>query len=305
MNTTIGLTLDPLTLLRASGSDAREFLQGQLSSDLRRLGPQTAQLSTYNSPKGRMLAVLHLMEDADTVLLELHASIAAAVLKRLRMFVMRSKVVLDEVGPSLRQIGLIGPEAPSALASIGLSAPEPALACRRHDGGLIVLRRHGAIPRFSLLGPTAAIDAAAQALQSHRGLQWNAPFDTWRRAQIEAGEAVVVSATSDHFVPQMANLDRLGGIAFDKGCYTGQEIVARLHYLGNLKRRLFVCDIDGAAPLPGDDILLDGNTVGEIVDAVADDRRAVASAVLQLEHAQAAGLQLRDGTPLRPRPSQV
>jgi folate-binding protein YgfZ len=304
MNTTIGLPLDSLTLLRASGAEVRDFLQGQLSSDLRKLDPTTAQISSYNSPKGRMLAVLHLIDDTDSILIELHASIAAAVLKRLRMFVLRSKVTLDEAGPSLRGFGLIGPEAAAVLNALGLTAAKHALGCSRNDAGLCALRRHGTIPRYSVIGPAAAIEIAAQTLRDRCGLSLDAPFDAWRRAQIEAGEPVVVTATSDHFVPQMANLDRLGGIAFDKGCYTGQEIVARLHYLGNLKRRLFVCAIDGITPQPGDDVLLGDSGVGEIVDAVGDGRHAIASAVLQIEHAEATGLRLRDGSSLRARPPQ-
>ncbi|TJY63084.1 folate-binding protein YgfZ [Sinimarinibacterium sp. CAU 1509] len=301
MNTTIGLPLDELTLLRASGADAREFLQGQLSSDLRKLSPQAAQISSYNSPKGRMLAVLHLIQDEESVLIELHASIASAVIGRLRMFVLRSRVTLDEPGPALRSIGLIGPDAASALAALGLSTPDAAMACSRNGDGLCALRRHGATPRYSVVGPGAAVEAAAQTLSRSCTLNLDAPFEVWRRAQIEAGEPVVVTATSDHFVPQMANLDQLGGIAFDKGCYTGQEIVARLHYLGNLKRRLFVCDLDGAAPQAGDDVLSGDSTVGEIVDAVGDGHSAIASAVLQLEHVAAQDLRLRSGASLRPR----
>ncbi len=303
MNTTIGLPLDELVLLRASGADARDFLQGQLSSDLRKLNSQTAQISSYNSPKGRMLAVLHLIENADGILIELHASVAAAVLKRLRMFVLRSRVTLNEPDPTLRSLGLIGPDAASALSLLGLHAPESALACSRNSDGLCALRRHGTTPRYSVVGTATAIDSAERTLRQHGSLTWNTSCDAWRRAQIEAGEPVVVTATSDHFVPQMANLDQLGGIAFDKGCYTGQEIVARLHYLGNLKRRLFVCDIGGATPLAGDDVLSGDSTVGEIIDAVGDGNSALASAVLQLEHIGHSGLRLRNGASLSPRGS--
>ncbi|MFT4047916.1 MAG: hypothetical protein QM661_14655, partial [Solimonas sp.] len=126
----------------------------------------------------------------------------------------------------------------------------------------------------------------------------------WRRADIESGVPVVFMETRDHFVAQMANLDLLGGISFNKGCYTGQEIVARLHYLGQLKRRLFVARIDGAPPAPGSDVLAageanaSGQAVGEIVDAVADGDGALASVVLQLG-ARDAPLRDAGGHPLR------
>jgi tRNA-modifying protein YgfZ len=218
--------------LRVTGPDAESFLQGQLSSDVR---PQGASWSSYNSPKGRMLAVLRLTRSADAFELRLPQDLLDPVSRRLRMFVLRSKVVLT----------------PSAAASAGA--------------------------------------AVAQAD---------------RRALIEAGVPVVVPATQDHWVAQMANLDRIGGISFDKGCYTGQEVVARLHYLGNLKKRMFRVQGSGAPPAPGTPIhegLGDGQSVGDIVDAVdSGGGRFVASAVLQIAHAESSGLRVADAPLDRP-----
>ena len=274
------------------------FLQGQLSSDLRQLRPARAQISSYNSPKGRMLAVLHLIADGDAILVELHRSILEATLKRLRMFVLRSKLTIVDASSDVRALGLIGETAAQTLAAAGLPVPASALDCVRDDArGLIVLRRLGDIPRYSVIGPAAAIDAMTATLGE------TAPFDGWRRADIEAGVPVVYPQTADHFVPQMANLDLFDGIGFEKGCYTGQEIVARLHYLGQLKRRLFVCHIDGAAPAPapGDDVVSGEPpaAAGEIVDAVVSEGAAIASVVLQLSHRDSADLRLADGRAVR------
>lgn len=296
MNHATAIPFSDLGFLRIEGADAVSFLQGQLSSDLRRLSAARAQISSYNSPKGRMLAVLHLIADGDAVLVELHRSILDATLKRLRMFVLRSKLTITDLSGDVRTLGLIGETAAQTLAGAGLPVPTAPLDCARDDArGLIVLRRLGELPRYSLIGPQAAIDAAAATLGE------TATFDAWRRADIEAGVPVVYPQTADHFVPQMANLDLLDGIGFDKGCYTGQEIVARLHYLGQLKRRMFVCRIDGAAPASGDDVVSGepAAAAGEIVDAVSSDGVTIASVVLQLSHRESTDLRLADGRAVR------
>ncbi len=282
--------------LRVGGDDADAFLQGQLSNDVRRLSEHQAQLSSYNSPKGRMLAVLTLLRAGDDILIELHRAIADATLARLKLFVLRSKVTLARAD-DLDALAVIGDDAAALLASLRLPAPQAPLQCARDARGIAVVRRLGARPRYSLVASRETIAALRPqipaSLRQAEGTQW-------RRADIEGGIPLVLPETRDHFVAQMANLDLLDGISFSKGCYTGQEIVARLHYLGQLKRRLFVARIDGPPPAPGSDVLAAGETqaVGEIIDAVADDHGALASVVLQLG-AREAALRLGDGTALR------
>ncbi|MEK6805569.1 MAG: folate-binding protein [Pseudomonadota bacterium] len=213
--------LDFLGALRVTGADADVFLQGQLSNDIRKLTPELGQLSSYNSPKGRMLAALHLQRDALGICIELHRSVLESVQKRLRMFVLRSKVAFSpESEPAL---GVMGTGAAVFLRDRGLPVPETPLACATANG-MTVMRRIGAAPRFSIQGAV--------------GWTINGIEDDWKRADIEAGVPTIYPQTQDHFVPQWCNLDQLGGISFDKGCYTGQEIVARIHYLGEVKRRM-------------------------------------------------------------------
>jgi len=273
-----------LSWLRIRGDDADSFLQGQLSNDLRKLTAQEAQLSSYNSPKGRMLAVLFLVRAGTDILIELPRSIADATLARLKMFVLRSKVTIAKAD-DLDALALIGDDAPATLAAHGLPVPDTARQCRQSASALIVVRRLGSPARFTLIGPRDAI-AALRAQLPHA----MDAADGWRRADIESGIPVVLPETRDHFVAQMANLDLLGGISFDKGCYTGQEIVARLHYLGQLKRRMFVARIDGPVPPSGSAVHADGDSqaTGEIVDAVADRDGALATVVLQLAARDAA-----------------
>lgn len=284
--------------VRVRGADATEFLQGQLSNDVRRLGTERAQLSSYNSPKGRMLAVLTLLSQPEGVDLELHASVAESVAKRLRMFVLRSKVTLTACDDS--SVGLVGTAAADALRAAGLPVPAAELELARAGDDLRILRRIGSQARYSLHGPAAVLESC---LSRFPASVWQ-PEVEWSRSRILAGEPVVVAATQDHFVPQMANLDRLGGISFDKGCYTGQEIVARLHYLGQLKRRLFLCRGRGDAPAAGTDVLVQGQeqAVGEIVEAAAEGDGFVASVVLQLAQAGSDDLHVAGIALSRPLP---
>jgi len=273
-----------LATLRASGPDSDEFLQGQLSYDLRQLAAGRAQLAAYSSPKGRVLAVCRLRRGDDgSVLIDVSRRLAEPLLKRLRMFVLRAKVRLD-VEPELGGLGVAGDAAADSLGTLGLPLPAAAGELAATDA-LQILREPGSRPRYALLGPEPALAALWPALAA-RALP--AGTDAWRLLDIDAGLPVVYPETQDHFVAQMLNLDQLGAISFDKGCYTGQEVIARLHYLGQLKRRLFRLRTDGASSAaPGTPVVdVDGAGVGEVVDSAADgDGRLALTAVLQLSGA--------------------
>lgn len=261
------LRLQQQGLILARGEDAVSFLQGQLSNDVRLLSETRAQISSYNTPKGRMLAVLHLFRHSDGIAIEVHRGVLESVLKRLRMFVLRSKVRLEDASTALPSLGLWGAEAPQTLERLGLPAPTSVLERAEHNG-VTVLRRQGETPRFTL----HASPAVLATLES----QWgeSATENDWALAEIDAGVPTIHPETQDRFVPQWCNLDRLGGISFDKGCYTGQEIVARIHYLGEVKRRMHVVSPPAALP-PGAD-----SEQGEVViSAVRPDGALLALAV--------------------------
>ena len=287
------ISLHPLShlgFILAQGVDADAFLQGQLSNDIRLVTAHRAQLSSYNSPKGRMLAVLHLTRTDHGVLLQLERSVLEATLKRLKMFVLRAKVTLTDVSDEITALGISGAEAAQGLVTAGLPVPADINDCSHHDA-LSVIRHHGNIPRYSIHGPAAAVTELRNKFPAQIPL---ADADGWRRLEILAGVPAVFSQTSDHFVPQMANLDQLGGISFSKGCYTGQEIVARLHYLGNLKRRMFYCRTEATGIEPGASVH-DANSeqaVGEVVQVATAYDGCLLSVVLQLTHAQSDQLRL-------------
>jgi folate-binding protein YgfZ len=259
------LPLRQLGTIRASGADAESFLQNQLSNDLRALGPARAQLASYNSPKGRVLALFTLFRSGGNIFLETRGEILATTLKRLRMYVLRSKLSLEDASQSLPALGLAGPEAARLLGAAGLPAPPADWDCAS-AGEALVLRRPGRLPRWSVHAPPAHLQAIWDALQGRAQPVGSA---AWRLLDIRAGLPSIRPETADQFVAQMLNLDRLGAISFTKGCYPGQEIVARLHYLGNLKRRLFSGVSKDAEPLPGAPVFAAGaeQSCGTITDS--------------------------------------
>ena len=276
------LPLPNLGLICASGSEARSFLQGQLTHDAALLTPQQGQLSGYCSPKGRLLAVFTVaMPEADTFYLSLPAPLVAPTLKRLKLFVLRSKLVLEDASATLPASGLLGEGAVAALQQLGLPAPETPYATASAQG-ITVQRLAGALPRFLLRGDARALASLPQARE-----------EDWAAAEVTAGTPQVQAETLDLFVPQTIDLDLAGGLSFTKGCYPGQEIVARVHYLGRLKARLHRSSCEFPA-LPGTAVYAadgDGQSVGEVVFATAP------GLLLTLKLTHTGSTQLRLGTP--------
>ncbi len=276
--------LDHLCVIRVSGSDAESFLHGQLTNDLKSLSPGQIQLQGYCSPKGRLLALMHLTLDNDDILLVVPDAIVEPLLKRLRMFVMRAKVVF-EVDTEVAVMGV------SDTTGYPATAPLP----------LLELDDKGAA--FVLVAQSQLAEAeTALATQYDKGDALN-----WAASRLLAGEPQVHPSSQDKFVPQMVNLDRLGGLSFSKGCYPGQEIVARTRYLGKVKRRMHVFqtapNLDAE---PGTGVYAAGKerAVGELVELLpAGDKASVASAVIRLEHAgEKLHLGSADGPTLQPIP---
>jgi folate-binding protein YgfZ len=265
-------------LLRVSGEDAASFLQGQTTCDVHALAQGAAGIGALCTPKGRVFASFRLLRTEQGFYLLLVAELAAAVCKRLKMYVLRSKVMLEDLTPSFGLLGLIGAGVDAVLADAGLPVPpEPATGRELEDGFVL-----------SVAAGRALVAAAPDALSRFR--PWRekqlpgASDNLWRLKEIEAGYPDVAAAISEEFLPQMLNLDILGGIGFKKGCYTGQEIVTRTHYLGQVKRRMFrlTCAHEGIELLPGTPIVAaldaDVKNAGQIVTAAA--ATAVLSEVL-------------------------
>ena len=282
--------LSRLGLIVVSGTDAERFLQGQLTNDLRQVTEDRAQPSGWCNPKGRLLASFQLLRRDQDYVLQLPAELLEPVLKRLRLFVLRSQVKLDQAGGRWPRIGIAGPDAPDLLVRSLGTPPEQDWGLARIGDLSLVRLPGGGLPRFEILGPAAPLANLwlRLAVDAQPGC-----WDDWALLDIRAGLATILPATVEAFVPQMVHLDQIGGVSFTKGCYSGQEVVARLHYLGKAKRGLFRARlVADRRPLAGD-LLHDpaGATVGQVVDArpTAPDRHELLL-VADIGAAEAGGL---------------
>lgn len=261
--------LSHLALLRAQGAEAEGFLQGQLSNDIRLVTNSHSQLSAYCNPKGRMLAIFRIFKYDDAYLLQLPAALAEATLKRLGMFILRAKVTLATADPGLISFGIAGPNAARHLQELWGPVPAQVDDCRS-DATLTVIRLPGVTPRFQLIGPVSTIGPLWERLKS---VATPVSPQVWRWLDIQAGVPSILPGTVEEFVPQMTNLDLVGGVNFKKGCYPGQEIVARMHYLGRLKQRMVGAHVASITPpLPGAPVFapnFPGQSAGTVVDAQA------------------------------------
>jgi folate-binding protein YgfZ len=274
--------LNGLGLLSCEGDDARSFLHAQLTSDVAGLGAHEARRAGWCSAKGRLMATMLVVPHGGGFLLQLSRDLAPAVARRLAMFVLRAKVKLADASGAWVQFGVWGPGAARRLAELGLETPHDVLACAVTDAGTVV---RIAAERFLLLAPAA--DQARLV-----GELADAGEEAWDLQDIRDGLPRVVHATQEHFVPQMVNLERLGAVDFHKGCYPGQEIVARTQYRGVLKRRMVRARV--AAPAsPGDELFaedLAGQPAGVVVNAAAaPEGGSELLAVLQISTIESAG----------------
>lgn len=221
-------------VIRAHGEEAAKFLHTQLTQDIALQTPAQARLAGYCSAKGRLLAtMLALKQGPDEVLLAMPAELLPQTLKRLSMFVLRAKCKLTDASAELAVWGLAGA---AAGAWLGAAAPSEVWGIARRET-LAAARLPGVDERWLALQP---VDAAAPALPTLDPADWQ-----WLEA--EAGLAWVRGATVEQFVPQMLNLELLGGVNFQKGCYPGQEVVARSQYRGTIKRRTLLFAVDAPA----------------------------------------------------------
>ena len=250
--------LTQLGLIMVSGPQAREYLQGQVTADLQKLTAEREQLACCNSPQGRAQAVFWLMERDDGIALLLPASMVDNTVARLRKYVLRAKAKIEPAA-HLR-VGSIPRDQLPAEVTLATSN------CEVNGVNYFTLPGQDDV---MLLG---AFDASDNAAREH----------DWKLAQLRAGLPQVYPETHEAFVAQMLNIDLLGGISFEKGCYTGQEIIARAHFRGAVKRRMFLFRSDAPPPAPGTRILAGDHHAGDVVDAAATDTGCELLAVISL-----------------------
>ena len=286
--------LGHLGVISVHGKDAADFLQGQFSNDVREVDEGHSQLSAYCTPKGRILGLFRLFRRGDTYYLRLPLDTLDAVLDRLRRYVLRAEVTLEDATDNFIRIGVSGKEAAEEMSAVIDRLPEQAgTALRTED--FSVLRVPGVHPRFEVYA--LSYDAARRLWDTLNVRGAPVGLAAWQLTEIQAGLPNVYASTAELFIPQMINLQLIDGVNFRKGCYPGQEIVARTQYLGALKRRMYAGHIAAdTPPSPGDALYsADDSTqaAGQLVDAQPHpDGGYAALAVIQTSAAEADALHL-------------
>ncbi|WP_285417039.1 folate-binding protein YgfZ [Pseudomonas sp. efr-133-TYG-5] len=274
-------TLSHEGVLAVRGADAGKFLQGQLTCNINYLSDTRASLGARCTQKGRMQSSFRILFEGDGVLLAMASELLEPQLADLKKYAVFSKSKLTDESAAWVRFGL--EHADAALASLGLDLPAETDSLVRHEG-LIAIRVSA--DRAELWAPAAQADGvkAQLAAQLREG-----ELNQWLLGQIRAGIGQVMPATRELFIPQMLNLQAVGGVSFKKGCYTGQEIVARMQYLGKLKRRLYRVQLDGGElPEPGTALFAPSHnsSIGEVVLAARGEEKIELLAVLQAEAAE-------------------
>ena len=258
MNASASLHDPAMEVVRVHGPDAARFLHAQFTNDVAAMPPGGAELGAWCSPRGRVRHLFWIVRRAGETCFDLAAprGEGADLALRLRTFILRAKVVAERAAD--RVIGAAGPEAAALIGGWAGGVPAPGRAVESR--GRVAFRPPGGPVRFLAFGPDPPGGAP------------DGPDARWRRLEIASGIAWIDDATRESFLPQMLDLDRLGAVSFDKGCYPGQEVVARAHYLGRVKRRLYRGRVGtGPRPVPGDRIRAGDAGVGSIVASAPDE----------------------------------
>jgi folate-binding protein YgfZ len=281
--------LSHLGVIEISGDDASSFLQGQFTSDITQLREQQSQFSAWCNPQGRVIANFLIIRDAERYLLLLPAELLHKICQRLKMFVLRSKVTITDKTGEYSCAGLHGEQAIAALDAY----------LQRHTPVNVVCT--ALTNRHILIGMPTAIEPLLTGL-SVTGIAL-LDYPTWQRLDVEYGIPWILTETSEQVLPQELNLDNTGGLSYNKGCYPGQEIIARLHFRGQVKRRLFAAQLTSATmPTPGSKLSVgpESASSGIIINSARDsDEMVRILAVVNTEHAGTKTLLTEQGDTLQ------
>jgi folate-binding protein YgfZ len=280
-------TLSHEGVLAVRGADASKFLQGQLTCNLDYLSDTRASLGARCTQKGRMQSSFRILLEGDGVLMAMARELLEPQLADLKKYAVFSKSKLTDESAAWVRFGI--EQGDTALASLGLGLPAEIDSVVRNDG-LIAIRVSP--DRVELW---VAADQADTLKGKLSALLAEGELNQWLLGQVRAGIGQVMPTTRELFIPQMLNLQAVGGVSFKKGCYTGQEIVARMQYLGKLKRRLYRLQLDaGELPEPGTPLFspTHGSAIGEVVLAARAGQNIELLAVLQAEAVEGGDIHL-------------
>ncbi|QPK63273.1 folate-binding protein YgfZ [Methylomonas sp. LL1] len=246
--------LEHLAAIEVTGEDASPFLQGQLTCNINEITDTKASIAAFCNPKGRVISTLLIIKTQPGYILLLPRSLSEKVLTKLRIYVLRSKVHLTDKNDLLMLWGLYRPDPME-----GFSLPDVDFHCSSNET-LICIKLPSPAPRFLCITPAQAGPHPFAENFNHGSC------DEWRYGDISAGLPWFEAEQSEQYIPQMLTIDQLGGVSFDKGCYTGQEIVARTHYLGKAKRHLFLAECNRCLRQASDFAVKDAETQEKLGD---------------------------------------
>lgn len=289
---TVLVPLTQLGLLEATGEDSKAFLHGQLTSDINHLAEGSVQHASWCSAKGRMQASFLVFRNGENYRLILASDLQEATQKRLQMFVLRAKVKFSNLSESTVLLGIAGPQAEEALNDACLPCPAAPLGIAQQAGNTVICLDTN---RFIVI---ADENTQSQLWKKLSAKARPAGVPAWRWLDVQAAFPLVTLATKEEFVPQMADFEKIGGVSFQKGCYPGQEIVARTQYLGKVKRHLY--RVASTTSLKAGDALYSPDNLeqacGMVMSAAPSPNGGFeALAVIQSEHAGNAHLGNREG----------
>jgi folate-binding protein YgfZ len=271
-------------IIKVHGVDAEDFLQHQFTNDISRVTEDSHQLSAWCNPKGRVLATFRIFKRGNNYYLTVSSDLIEMILKKLRMFVMRSDVTIEDISKSLIHFGYAGERAEADLQTLLGKETIPTQPNQTlQQKSLSILRLPGTVPRFEVFGE---LEDAKDFWERCNVRAAPVSSNGWDYLNIVAGLPVVCEASSAAWIPQMLNLQVIDGVDFQKGCYPGQEIVARLKYLGKNKRRMYRIEINSSElPKIGQKIYAEGESAyaGKILTTVINPSRKVeALAVIKI-----------------------
>jgi folate-binding protein YgfZ len=259
------IILDKTSTIKVEGDDRVQFLQGQLTQDINLISQNKALYAGFCNSKGRMLAFMLCYLNHESIHIQIDSSIQEFILQKLKMYILRSKVSLKLANETFLCIGFIGSK---ALPTKNIQPPKNYLDIIHSDD--IMIMRLGKDDRYQLMGETSKVN---EFMKLNFSEYLSMSFDDWNNLNILDGIPDIYPTTQEAFIPQSLNMDLIEGINFKKGCYTGQEIVARTHYLGKVKRRMYRAFLKSRADLiPGDLILNNkGEEIGQLVRAANEN----------------------------------
>jgi len=308
MKNTFYCPLQEFGSLSLSGQDARTFLQGQVTCDVTHVSSTQGQAGAYCTPKGNVIANFDLLDFDATLMLHMPLSMVDSVKNAMAKYIVFSKAELTNSTDQWQRIALWGDQATDCLTLLEATIPDVRHSVSNFDGGF-VWANNSATNEYIIYCNAQASDRVMGLLQDNASL---ADESVWQALQISQGLAYVCAETTDSYVPQMLNLQATGAINFKKGCYTGQEIVARMQYLGKLKRHLFIGQVTTTSPLEvGQQIdASKRKNVGKIISlAATGDNTYAFTAVINCNEAQEDQLHLQQdedaGITMMPLPYEI